>query len=91
VKILDELQGDPWSVKADQRPARCTGLALSVAANLLSACVPGVGGRILSFVGGPCTEGLGMVCIINLHSQINGIEALEEWVWYPCQCTLMVF
>ncbi|WZZ09071.1 hypothetical protein YC2023_094992 [Brassica napus] len=42
-------------------PQRCTGVVLSVAAGLLGACFPGTGARIVALVGGPCTEGPGMV------------------------------
>lgn len=55
------MQKDPWPVPADQRASRCTGVALSVAANLLGVCVPGSGARIMAFVGGPSTEGPGSV------------------------------
>lgn len=58
---MEELQKDPWPVTADQRAARCTSTALSVAASLLGACVPGSGARIMAFVGGPSTEGSGAV------------------------------
>lgn len=54
---MEELQKDPWSVPADQRPTRCTSTALSIAASLLGACVPGSAARIMAFVGGPATEG----------------------------------
>ncbi|KAH9299356.1 hypothetical protein KI387_031038, partial [Taxus chinensis] len=57
--LLDELQRDQWPVEANNRPMRCTGMALSVAAGLLGACVPGTGARIIALVGGPCTEGPG--------------------------------
>lgn len=60
-KILEELQKDPWPVPSDQRAARCTGAALSLAAHLLGACVPGTGARIMAFLGGPSTEGPGAV------------------------------
>lgn len=46
---------------ADQRAVRCTSTALSVAASLLGACVPGSGARIMAFIGGPSTEGAGAV------------------------------
>lgn len=59
--VLDELQTDQWPVKLGIRPARCTGVALSVAAGLLAACDPGTGARIIALVGGPCTEGPGSV------------------------------
>lgn len=51
---------------ADQRAARCTGTALSVAAHLLGVCVPGSGARIMAFLGGPSTEGPGAVSL-SLH------------------------
>ncbi|KAF8378968.1 hypothetical protein HHK36_028394 [Tetracentron sinense] len=60
---LEELQKDPWAVPADQRATRCTSMALSVAASLLGACVPGSGARIMAFIGGPSTEGPGAVSI----------------------------
>lgn len=60
-QVLEELQKDSFPVPNGKRPVRCTGAALSVAAGLLGACVPGTGARILTFVGGPCTEGPGMV------------------------------
>ena len=60
-QLLEELQRDQWPVPPGKRPARCTGVALSVAAGLLSACNPGTGARIIALVGGPCTEGPGTV------------------------------
>ncbi len=48
---------------ADQRSTRCTSTALSIAASLLGACVPGSGARIMAFIGGPSTEGPGSVRI----------------------------
>jgi protein transport protein SEC23 len=35
--ILEALPRDPWPVASDKRPARCTGVALSVAVGLLEA------------------------------------------------------
>lgn len=58
---MDELQTDQWPVPPANRASRCTGVALSVAAGLLGACLPGTGGRIIALVGGPCTEGPGTV------------------------------
>lgn len=66
LQLLDELQRDSFPVKSDQRAARCTGTALSVATGLLGACVPGTGARILAFVGGPCTEGSGTVRVLSI-------------------------
>ncbi|RWW68174.1 hypothetical protein BHE74_00024311 [Ensete ventricosum] len=44
---------DQWPVEAGNRPLRCTGVALSVAAGLLGACNAGTGARIIALVGGP--------------------------------------
>lgn len=63
---MDELGTDQWPVPPGNRSLRCTGVALSVAAGLLGACVPGNGGRIVALVGGPCTEGHGSVSSITL-------------------------
>ncbi|KAI3690529.1 hypothetical protein L2E82_48602 [Cichorium intybus] len=40
---------------------RCTGVALSVAAGLFGACMPGTGAINVALVGGPCTEGPGSI------------------------------
>lgn len=62
--MLEELQKDPWGVPTDQRATRCTGTALSIAAHVLGACIPGSGARIMAFVGGPSTEGPGAVSFL---------------------------
>jgi hypothetical protein len=54
--ILEELQRDPRPVKNDRRPLRATGAAMSLAVGLLEATFSGTGGRIMVFLGGPCTH-----------------------------------
>ncbi|XP_022155777.1 protein transport protein SEC23 [Momordica charantia] len=76
--VLEELQKDPWAVPADQRSPRCTGTALSIAASLLGACVPGTGARILAFVGGPSTEGPGAIVSKNLTEPIRSHKDLDK-------------
>ncbi|GMH00679.1 hypothetical protein Nepgr_002518 [Nepenthes gracilis] len=76
--LLEELQKDPWGVPADQRAARCTGTALSVAAHLLGACVPGSGARIMAFIGGPSTEGLGAIVARSLSEPIRSHKDLDK-------------
>nr|GEW81277.1 protein transport protein SEC23-like [Tanacetum cinerariifolium] len=63
VELLEELGIDQWPVAPGNRAIRCTGIALSVAAGLLGACLLGTGARIMALVGGPCTEGLGSVSL----------------------------
>ncbi|KAI7979653.1 Protein transport protein SEC23 [Camellia lanceoleosa] len=76
--ILEELQKDPWPVPADQRATRCTGTALSLAAHLLGACVPGSGARIMAFTGGPTTEGQGTIVSKNLSEPVRSHKDLDK-------------
>uniref|UniRef100_A0A2P2JGR2 Protein transport protein SEC23 n=1 Tax=Rhizophora mucronata TaxID=61149 RepID=A0A2P2JGR2_RHIMU len=76
--VLEELQKDPWPVAVDQRATRCTSTALSVAASLLGACVPGSGARIMAFVGGPATEGPGAIVSKNLSEPIRSHKDLDK-------------
>eukprot|EP01018_Ginkgo_biloba_P005985 Gb_40586 [translate_table: standard] len=76
--VLEELQKDPWPIQPDQRAARCTGTALSVAAGLLGACVPGTGARIMAFIGGPSTEGSGTIVSKDLSEPIRSHKDLDK-------------
>ncbi|KAG5090189.1 hypothetical protein JHK82_048967 [Glycine max] len=76
--LLDELQTDQWPVPPGRRPARCTGVALSVAAGLLSACNPGTGARIVALVGGPCTEGPGAIVSKDLSDPVRSHKDLDK-------------
>jgi protein transport protein SEC23 len=76
--LLEELQKDPWTIPTDQRAARCTGTALSVAASLLGACVPGSGARIMAFIGGPSTEGSGAIVSKSLSEPIRSHKDLDK-------------
>ncbi|KAL2892650.1 Protein transport protein SEC23 [Bienertia sinuspersici] len=76
--LLEELQKDPWGAAADERANRCTGTALSIAAHVLGACVPGIGARIMAFVGGPSTEGPGAIVSKNLSDPIRSHKDLDK-------------
>eukprot|EP00922_Rhytidocystis_sp_ex-Travisia-forbesii_P042070 GHVS01062827.1.p1 GENE.GHVS01062827.1~~GHVS01062827.1.p1 ORF type:complete len:780 (-),score=92.27 GHVS01062827.1:131-2398(-) len=69
--ILDDLQVDCWPVKADHRPQRCTGVALSVSIGLLECCCNQQSGRVQLFVGGVCTVGPGQVVSTPLAESIR--------------------
>ena len=60
-QVLEDLQRDPWPCKQEERVSRCTGTALSVAISLLESSVPRQGSRIMMFVSGPPTVGLGAI------------------------------
>ncbi|KAL4272455.1 hypothetical protein GQ457_13G017240 [Hibiscus cannabinus] len=76
--LLDELQTDQWPVQAGHRASRCTGVALSVAAGLLGACLPGTGARIIALVGGPCTEGPGTIVSKDLSEPVRSHKDLDK-------------
>ncbi|KAK7386241.1 hypothetical protein VNO78_26315 [Psophocarpus tetragonolobus] len=76
--VLEELQKDPWGVPADQRASRCTSTALSIAASLLGACVPGSAGRIMAFIGGPATEGPAPIVSKQLSEPIRSHKDLDK-------------
>ncbi|XP_058743454.1 protein transport protein SEC23 C-like [Vicia villosa] len=76
--VLDELQRDPWPVAGDQREARCTSTALSIAASLLGACVPGSAARIMAFIGGPATEGPAAIVSRQLSEPIRSHKDLDK-------------
>ncbi|CBI39378.3 unnamed protein product, partial [Vitis vinifera] len=76
--LLDELQTDQWPVQPGHRALRCTGVALSVAAGLLGACLPGTGARIIALVGGPCTEGPGTIVSKDLSDPVRSHKDLDK-------------
>lgn len=76
--VLEELQRDPWAAPTSARAARCTGTALSVAAGLVGACVPGTAARIMLFIGGPSTEGSGAIVSKDLSESIRSHKDLYK-------------
>lgn len=76
--IIDELQKDPWPVVGDHRPLRSTGAALSVAVSLLESTYPNTGSRILFFMGGPCTQGPGIVTSPELKDTIRSHHDMDK-------------
>ncbi|KAG9446023.1 hypothetical protein H6P81_012151 [Aristolochia fimbriata] len=76
--LLDEIQTDQWPVQPGNRSLRCTGVALSVAAGLLGACIPGTGARIIGLVGGPCTEGPGTIVSKDLSEPVRSHKDLDK-------------
>lgn len=76
--ILEQLQKDPWPVANDKRPARCTGVALSVAVSLLEVSFQNAGGRIMLFSGGPATVGSGMVVGVELKEPIRSHHDIDR-------------
>ncbi|GMH18623.1 hypothetical protein Nepgr_020464 [Nepenthes gracilis] len=76
--LLDELQTDQWPVPPGNRALRCTGVALSVAAGLLGACLPGTAARIIALVGGPCTEGPDAIVSKDLSEPVRSHKDLDK-------------
>ncbi|XP_033626935.1 protein transport protein Sec23A-like [Asterias rubens] len=76
--LLGELQRDPWPVSSGKRPLRSTGVALSIAVGLLECSFPNTGGRIMLFIGGPGTQGPGMVVGDELKLPIRSHHDIEK-------------
>ncbi|XP_060213498.1 protein transport protein SEC23 E-like [Lycium barbarum] len=76
--LLDELSTDQWPVPQGNRALRCTGVALSVAAGLLGACMAGAGARIVALVGGPCTEGPGTIVSKDQSEPVRSHKDLHK-------------
>jgi protein transport protein SEC23 len=76
--VLDDLSRDAFPALPEQRPSRCTGQALSVAAGLLSACVAGAPAHIVLLVGGPTTEGGGAVVAKELVEPVRSHKDIAK-------------
>lgn len=76
-QIFEQLTIDPWNVLPNRRPQRATGTACSLAISLLESLFPSSGGRILLFMGGPCTTGPGMVVGTEMKEPIRSHHDLE--------------
>ncbi|OQV18774.1 Protein transport protein Sec23A [Hypsibius exemplaris] len=70
-EVIDQIQRDPWPTTAGKRSQRATGAALGIAVSLLESCFPNTGARTMLFVGGPCTQGPGMVVGEELKTPIR--------------------
>lgn len=76
--LLTELQPDPWPVPQGKRPLRSVGTALSITVGLLEAAYPNTGARIMLFLGGPCTQGPGMVVDDDFKNVIRSHHDIEK-------------
>jgi protein transport protein SEC23 len=76
--LVNELQRDPWPVPQGKRYLRSTGTALSIAIGLLEALYPNSGARIMSFIGGPCTQGPGMIADDDLKLPIRSHHDIDK-------------
>uniref|UniRef100_A0A3B4DHX8 Protein transport protein SEC23 n=1 Tax=Pygocentrus nattereri TaxID=42514 RepID=A0A3B4DHX8_PYGNA len=76
--LLGELQRDPWPVTQGKRPLRSLGVALSIAVGLLECTFPNTGARIMTFIGGPATQGPGMVVGDELKTPIRSWHDIEK-------------
>uniref|UniRef100_A0A674N4G0 Protein transport protein SEC23 n=1 Tax=Takifugu rubripes TaxID=31033 RepID=A0A674N4G0_TAKRU len=76
--LLGELQRDPWPVPQGKRPLRSTGVALSVAVGLLEGAFPNTGARLMLFIGGPPTQGPGMVVGDELKTPIRSWHDIQK-------------
>ena len=78
--LLGELQRDPWPVSQGKRPLRSTGVAMSIAVGLLEASFPNCGARIMTFVGGACSQGPGQVQLYSF-SRLKQMPLLKQIIF----------
>jgi len=76
--LIEELQPDPWPVPTGKRPLRSVGTALSIAVGLLETVFPNCGSRIMLFLGGPPTQGPGMVVGEDLKEAIRSHHDIDK-------------
>jgi len=76
--LIEQIQTDRWPVPQGQRPLRATGAALAVAVTLLEVAFPNTGARIMTFIGGACTIGPGMVVGEELKNPIRSWHDIKE-------------
>uniref|UniRef100_A0A224XJ36 Protein transport protein SEC23 n=1 Tax=Panstrongylus lignarius TaxID=156445 RepID=A0A224XJ36_9HEMI len=76
--LLGEIQRDPWPVNQGKRALRSTGAALAIAVGLLECSYPNTGARIMLFVGGPCSQGPGLVVNDDLREPIRSHHDIQK-------------
>ena len=76
--IIEDLRKDPWPVSRENRPQRCTGVALSVAVTMLEKMCAKRGARIMMFIGGPPTTGEGAVAGDKLAMSMRSHTDIEK-------------
>ncbi|KAI6227627.1 Protein transport protein SEC23 [Aphelenchoides fujianensis] len=76
--LIEQLTVDRWPIPQGHRPLRATGAALGVAVSLLETCFPNTGARIMTFIGGACTYGPGMVINEELKQPIRSWHDIKE-------------
>lgn len=77
-ELIDQITVDRWPVPQGHRPLRATGAALAVAVTLLESCFPNTGARIMTFIGGACTHGPGVVVGEELKNPIRSWHSIRE-------------
>lgn len=76
--ILEDLSIDPWPVLGNERPARCTGVAVAVGLALLELSCKGSGARLMLFAAGPPSVGPGRVIGLKLEETIRSHHDLYK-------------
>ncbi|XP_065566486.1 protein transport protein Sec23A-like [Artemia franciscana] len=77
-EIFEGIQLDTFKVQRGRRHIRSVGAALSIAVNLLETTHTNIGGRIMSFIGGACKNGLGMIVDDDLKKTIRSHHDIEQ-------------
>lgn len=78
LRLIGDIQRDPWHTPTAKRRLRCAGAALSVAISMLEVTYPNTGARVELFLGGPCTQGPGQVVSDDLKLPIRSHNDIEK-------------
>lgn len=76
--VLEQVGKNTWPTPAGRRPSRAVGAALSIAINILETTYPNSAGRVMLFLGGPCTIGPGMVVDDDLKNTIRTHHDIDK-------------
>lgn len=76
--VLEDMERDPWPVKAHQRASRCNCTALSVAVGILEAAYAGFGARVIMLMGGPGTVDPGKVVKLEIDDKLRSQTDIEK-------------
>lgn len=78
ISIIEHLEADPFPIGKQKRPQRATGAAVSVAISVLENTFAGLGGRVMVFMGGPCTMGPGLVVTDDLKEALRSHHEIKK-------------
>eukprot|EP01129_Flabellula_baltica_P015716 TRINITY_DN8106_c0_g1_i1.p1 TRINITY_DN8106_c0_g1~~TRINITY_DN8106_c0_g1_i1.p1 ORF type:complete len:754 (-),score=168.75 TRINITY_DN8106_c0_g1_i1:16-2277(-) len=78
INIINTLKQDPVVTPTTHRPALSTGVAISVGISVLQYTFPNSGAKLITLLGGPCTQGPGLIVGAEKTEPIRGYYELNK-------------